>query len=191
MYFSDGSRSVYISITCSSSASAQREDKQVNRYQWRKAVANMWKILCSHSSRLPMISPKRRLQKHQKNPLLTVLFQIAAGHPAPCLIFFIPVKDTVCCTCFLQFTSNVKLALDAEFLFDGNFQLTVAQYDFLEKGPDAPPGCPLAPLVFVPNKVRIPSHVAEILLYEWRKVEQLHVLKNVIKDFAVCKRLHL
>jgi len=136
------SRSVYIWITCSSSsASAQCEDKQVNRYQWRKAVANMWKILCSHSNRLPMISPKRRLQKHQKNPLLTVLFQIAAGHPAPCFIFFIPIKDIVCRTCFLQFTMNVKLALDAEFLFDGNFQLTVAQYDFLEKGPDAPPGC--------------------------------------------------
>jgi hypothetical protein len=111
-----------------------------------------------------MISPKRRLQKHQKNPLLTVLFQIAAGHPAPCFIFFIPIKDIVCRTCFLQFTMNVKLALDAEFLFDGNFQLTVAQYDFLEKGPDAPPGCPLAPLVFVPIKVRIPIPVSQTVL---------------------------
>jgi len=132
-----------------------------------------------------------------RNSLLSALAlrQFSANYPAPCFVFLVPVKNVIRSAGRLLLVANVKKRPNIAFFFNRNLQLAVTQDSLSQKGLCAPLGCPLSPLVLVPNKVHVVAHIAQAmvakLLNKGRDLEQAGIWKNFVQDVIVLDNVHL
>jgi len=132
-----------------------------------------------------------------RNSLLSALSwrHFSANYPAPCLVFLVPVKNVICSAGRLFLVANVRKIPNIAFFFNRNPQLAVTQNSLSQKGLGGPLGCPLSPLVLVPNKVHIVAHIAKavvaILLNKGRYLQQASIRKNFVQDVIILDDFHL